>query len=67
MKILDLIPLLGGMYLIAREHDQFYGSRVEMLEYLSTCGYSDTEIQGIVQIMDSLPIVYQVGNRQAFG
>lgn len=65
--IKEMQRLLDGNYLIRTEGlPIFYGSRLEMLEYLTEQGFGDEQVDLFVQVLDSLPAVNLPATRQAY-
>lgn len=66
--ILELARLMDGNYFFVRQSGDkpFYGSRIELLEYLHTCGYGDTEIDLIMRVLDNMQPVNLPASRQGY-
>jgi hypothetical protein len=64
--IKELSRLIDGSYIVQGESVGFHGSRIELLEYLADCGYSDAAISIIMQTLDSQEPVNLLANRQGY-
>lgn len=65
--IKELSRLLDGNYFFLMDDStSFYGSRVDVLEYLHDCGFSDAEVGVIMTVLDSLPAVNMPATRQGY-